>query len=88
MTEPVLGRLSVGDAAPDFSLPSDTGETVKLQWLKDRFNAGVALVYYPHEFTVVAGASVPISKRGREGESRKASGQAVWCGLQTGDISL
>ena len=48
MTVPVEGRLSVGDPAPDFSLPSDTGETVKLSNLRGQ---RVIVYFYPAAMT-------------------------------------
>jgi peroxiredoxin Q/BCP len=48
MTEPPSGRLSVGDPAPDFSLPSDTGETVKLSDLRGQ---RVIVYFYPAAMT-------------------------------------
>ena len=48
MTEPLSGRLSVGDPAPDFSLPSDTGETVKLSDLRGQ---RVIVYFYPAAMT-------------------------------------
>ena len=48
MTEPVTGRLSVGEPAPDFSLPSDTGETVKLSDLRGQ---RVIVYFYPAAMT-------------------------------------
>ncbi len=48
MTVPVEGRLSVGDPAPDFSLPSDTGETVKLSDLRGQ---RVIVYFYPAAMT-------------------------------------
>jgi thioredoxin-dependent peroxiredoxin len=48
MTEPLSGRLSVGDPAPDFSLPSDTGETVKLSELRGQ---RVIVYFYPAAMT-------------------------------------
>jgi peroxiredoxin Q/BCP len=41
-------RLSPGDAAPDFSLPTDTGETISLQGLRGR---KVVLYAYPAAMT-------------------------------------
>ena len=48
MTEPLSGRLSVGEPAPDFSLPSDTGETVKLSHLRGQ---RVIVYFYPAAMT-------------------------------------
>ena len=48
MTEPLSGRLSVGDPAPDFSLPSDTGETVTLSDLRGN---RVIVYFYPAAMT-------------------------------------
>jgi peroxiredoxin Q/BCP len=48
MTEPLSGRLSVGDPAPDFSLPSDTGETVRLSDLRGN---RVIVYFYPAAMT-------------------------------------
>jgi peroxiredoxin Q/BCP len=41
-------RLSVGDPAPDFTLPSDTGEEVSLQSLRGR---KVIVYFYPAAMT-------------------------------------
>ena len=41
-------RLSPGDVAPDFSLPTDTGETISLQGLRGR---KVVLYAYPAAMT-------------------------------------
>jgi thioredoxin-dependent peroxiredoxin len=46
MTEPV--RLAPGDEAPDFSLPTDTGETLSLSGLRGR---RVILYAYPAAMT-------------------------------------
>jgi peroxiredoxin Q/BCP len=48
MTEPLSGRLSVGDPAPDFSLPSDTGETGRLSDLRGN---RVIVYFYPAAMT-------------------------------------
>jgi thioredoxin-dependent peroxiredoxin len=48
MTEPLSGRLSAGDPAPDFSLPSDTGETVRLSDLRGQ---RVIVYFYPAAMT-------------------------------------
>jgi peroxiredoxin Q/BCP len=42
------GRLSVGDAAPDFTLTSDTGEQVSLSALRGR---KVIVYFYPNAMT-------------------------------------
>jgi thioredoxin-dependent peroxiredoxin len=46
MTEPV--RLAAGDPAPEFSLPTDTGETLSLKQLRGR---KVVLYAYPAAMT-------------------------------------
>ncbi|HMK63605.1 MAG TPA: peroxiredoxin [Acidimicrobiales bacterium] len=43
--------LTVGELAPDFDLPSSTGENVKLSELRTKHN--VVLVFYPFTFTGV-----------------------------------
>jgi peroxiredoxin Q/BCP len=48
MTDPVPGRLSVGDPAPDFTLPNDTGDTVKLSDLRGQ---RVIVYFYPAAMT-------------------------------------
>ena len=45
MSEP---KLSVGDQAPDFELPSDTGETVRLSQFRGR---RVIVYFYPKDDT-------------------------------------
>jgi peroxiredoxin Q/BCP len=45
MSEP---KLSVGDLAPDFELPSDTGETVRLSQLRGR---RIVVYFYPKDDT-------------------------------------
>jgi thioredoxin-dependent peroxiredoxin len=47
--------LSVGDRAPDFSLPDQSGETVSLQSLRGR---NVVLVFYPGDDTTVCRAQL------------------------------
>jgi peroxiredoxin Q/BCP len=48
--------LQVGDVAPDFSLPSSTGETIHLYDLLER--SQVVLFFYPKAFTPVCTAEV------------------------------
>ena len=48
MTDSSNGRLSVGDAAPDFTLTSDTGEEVSLSDLRGR---KVVVYFYPAAMT-------------------------------------
>jgi len=48
MTTPVTARLSPGDVAPDFTLPSDTGESVTLSDLRGR---KVIVYFYPNAMT-------------------------------------
>jgi peroxiredoxin Q/BCP len=48
MTAPVSGRLQPGDLAPDFSLPSDTGESVTLSDLRGE---RVIVYFYPAAMT-------------------------------------
>ena len=48
MTTPVTERLSPGDQAPDFTLPSDTGEDVTLSDLRGR---KVIVYFYPNAMT-------------------------------------
>lgn len=43
-----MSRLAVGDAAPDFTLPSDSGETVSLSALRGK---PVVLYFYPRDDT-------------------------------------
>ncbi len=46
---PAVGRaLQVGDLAPDFELPSQTGDTVKLSDFKDQW---VVVYFYPADDT-------------------------------------
>ena len=48
MTTPTAGRLSAGDAAPDFTLTSDTGDEVTLSDLRGR---KVIVYFYPAAMT-------------------------------------
>ena len=48
MTTPVTERLSPGDKAPDFTLPSDTGDDVTLSDLRGR---KVIVYFYPNAMT-------------------------------------
>ena len=48
MTEPPASRLSPGDTAPDFTLPTDTGEDVSLSGLRGR---KVIVYFYPAAMT-------------------------------------
>jgi peroxiredoxin Q/BCP len=48
MTASVPGRLQAGDPAPDFSLPSDTGDTVTLSTLR---GGRVIVYFYPAAMT-------------------------------------
>ena len=48
MTDPIPGRLSPGDAAPDFTLASDTGEQISLSDLRGR---KVIVYFYPNAMT-------------------------------------
>jgi peroxiredoxin Q/BCP len=48
MTSSVSGRLQPGDAAPDFSLPDDTGDTVTLSHLRGE---RVIVYFYPAAMT-------------------------------------
>jgi peroxiredoxin Q/BCP len=48
MTTPATARLSPGDVAPDFTLPSDTGESVTLSDLRGR---KVIVYFYPNAMT-------------------------------------
>lgn len=48
MTASVSGRLQPGDQAPEFSLPSDTGESVTLSKLRGR---RVIVYFYPAAMT-------------------------------------
>ena len=48
MTTPSTGRLSTGDAAPDFTLTNDTGEEVTLADLRGR---KVIVYFYPAAMT-------------------------------------
>jgi peroxiredoxin Q/BCP len=48
MTAPVSGRLQPGDLAPDFSLPSDTGDNVTLSALRGE---RVIVYFYPAAMT-------------------------------------
>ena len=48
VTDPTTGRLAVGDTAPDFTLPSDTGEEVSLSGLRGR---KVIVYFYPAAMT-------------------------------------
>ncbi|HKY57084.1 MAG TPA: thioredoxin-dependent thiol peroxidase [Aeromicrobium sp.] len=48
MTVPLQARLQPGDPAPDFSLPSDTGETVRLSDLRGQ---RVIVYFYPAAMT-------------------------------------
>jgi peroxiredoxin Q/BCP len=48
MTEPAPVRLAPGDVAPDFSLPTDTGETLSLTELRGQ---RVVLYAYPAAMT-------------------------------------
>ena len=43
-TQKPAGRLSPGDTAPDFTLPTDTGEDVSLSGLRGR---KVIVYFYP-----------------------------------------
>lgn len=45
---PMTGSLQVGDLAPDFSLTSDTGETVRLSGLRGK---RVVVYFYPKDDT-------------------------------------
>jgi peroxiredoxin len=46
---PPKTQLKVGDAAPDFTLPSTTGEQVKLSSFRGKKN--VVLAFFPAAFT-------------------------------------
>ena len=46
---PKSTRLSVGDTAPDFILPTQTGESIQLYELLDRQH--VVLYFYLQDFT-------------------------------------
>jgi peroxiredoxin Q/BCP len=48
MTTPIDGRLSAGDAAPDFTLTSDAGDEVRLSDLRGR---KVIVYFYPAAMT-------------------------------------
>jgi peroxiredoxin Q/BCP len=48
VTDAPAGRLAPGDAAPDFTLPSDTGEQVSLSSLRGR---KVIVYFYPAAMT-------------------------------------
>jgi thioredoxin-dependent peroxiredoxin len=48
VTDPIPGRLSPGDAAPDFTLASDTGEQISLSDLRGR---KVIVYFYPNAMT-------------------------------------
>ena len=48
VTSPTTDRLAVGDAAPDFTLTSDTGEEVSLSGLRGR---KVIVYFYPAAMT-------------------------------------
>lgn len=43
--------LSVGDTAPEFSLPGPDGEQVSLAWLRERSVKGVVVYFYPKAST-------------------------------------
>ena len=48
-TKPSKGRIGVGDAAPDFALPSQSGEQVHLRDVLER--GPVVLYFYPKDET-------------------------------------
>ena len=50
-------RLKVGDAAPDFTLPSHSEGELNLAWYQGRKN--VILAFYPGDFTPVCSAQIP-----------------------------
>ena len=50
-------ELKVGDAAPDFTLPTHNEGELNLAWYEGRKN--VVLAFYPGDFTPVCSAQIP-----------------------------
>lgn len=50
-------ELKVGDAAPDFTLPTHNEGELNLAWYQGRKN--VVLAFYPGDFTPVCSAQIP-----------------------------
>ena len=73
--------LTVGDAAPDFSMPADNGETVSLAQFKGKKN--VVLYFYPKDDT--PGCTIE-AKEFRDANAQFEKANTVVIGVSKDDI--